>query len=118
VCNVDLLKWCNENDIMLIASGATPSEMYQLSLNGAKIIKFFPAMIGGPEMVKKIKGPFPEFELLATGGPNLSNLAAYYEAGVLGCGITADLGGAPVGTTVEEITAIAKKYMAIVAKYL
>ncbi|MCL8211453.1 KHG/KDPG aldolase [Mesoplasma sp. JKS002658] len=118
VCDVELLKWCNENDILLIASGATPSEMYKLSINGAKIIKFFPAMIGGPEMVKMIKNPFPEFELLATAGPNLSNLDAYYQAGVLGCGITADLGGAPVGTTVEEITTIAKKYMAIVAKYL
>lgn len=118
VCDVELLKWCNQNDVLLIASGATPTEMYQLHINGAKIIKFFPAMIGGPEMVKLIKNPFPEFQLLATAGPNLTNLDAYYQAGVLGCGITADLGGAPVGTSVEEISAIAKKYTTIVAKYL
>ncbi|ATZ20472.1 bifunctional 4-hydroxy-2-oxoglutarate aldolase/2-dehydro-3-deoxy-phosphogluconate aldolase [Mesoplasma lactucae] len=118
VCDVELLKWCNEQDVLLIASGATPTEMYNLQMGGAKIIKFFPAMIGGPEMVKLILNPFPQFNLLATAGPNQSNMDEYFKAGVLGCGITADLGGAPVGTSLEEITEIAKKYVAITAKYL
>lgn len=117
-CNLELLKWCNDKDILLIASGMTPTEMYELHKNGAEIIKLFPASFGGPKFAKMILNPFPMFKLLATAGPNKTNLDDFYQAGVFGCGITEDLGGAPIGTSIEEISIIAKKYVEIAKKYI
>lgn len=118
IADTELVKWSKKNDILCIAGGVTPTEMYALKQAGAELIKFFPATISGYEYIKFVKNPFPEIEVLATGGIDLSNIDKFIEAGVVGCGVTAELGGAPIGTSIEKITETAKEYVNKVKKFI
>lgn len=51
------------------------------------MVKLFPAELGGPAYAKSLKGPFPDVELIATGGVSLKTLRNYLEAGVEGFGL-------------------------------
>lgn len=118
ICDVELVKWSKERDILCMAGGVTPTEMYRLVEAGAEVVKFFPATISGFDYMKFVKNPFPNLKILATGGIDYSNIDKFIEAGAIGCGVTADLGGAPVGSKFEDIAKIAKKYVDKVSKYI
>ena len=54
---------------MPILGGAlTPTEIYASWELGADVVKIFPAECFGPASIKAIKAPFPEIELMPTGG--------------------------------------------------
>ncbi|AOG60991.1 2-keto-3-deoxygluconate-6-phosphate aldolase [Spiroplasma helicoides] len=111
VGDIEILKWCNEKDILFVAGAVTPTEMYNLHSNGAKLIKFFPANSMPMNYISIIHNPHPNFEFLATGGIDLSNIADFIKAGCVGCGVTADLGGASESIAYEDIVKIAKQYV-------
>ncbi|ASP28335.1 2-dehydro-3-deoxyphosphogluconate aldolase / (4S)-4-hydroxy-2-oxoglutarate aldolase [Spiroplasma corruscae] len=111
VSNIEILKWSNDNDILFVAGALTPTEMYNLHINGAKLIKFFPATSMPMNYIQLIHNPHPNFELLATGGIDYENVDKFIKAGCIGCGVTADLGGASESLDYEEIVNIARKYV-------
>ena len=75
-----------------IPGAFTPSEVYTAWAAGATFVKLFPAAAVGPSFVRELRGPFPETQLIATGGIDATNARRYLDAGAAAVGI----GGAMV----------------------
>lgn len=87
--NLDVLKWCNENNILHVPGVVTPTEMTAALNNGAKVVKIFPSeSIGGLKYIKSVSSVFP-LKFMPTGGISEANLEEYlsYEK-VCACGGT------------------------------
>lgn len=72
----------------------TPTELHRAGQLGAQTVKIFPVgPLGGPALIAALRGPFPEIGMVATGGVDLGDVAAYLDAGATAVG----LGGSLVG---------------------
>lgn len=95
----------------------TPTEIITAHDVGADAVKVFPAGVLGPEYIKSVKAPLSHVPLMAVGGVNEKNAAAYLAAGAIGLGI----GGNIVNKEWIEaeawakITALAKLYVEAIA---
>lgn len=70
----------------------TPSELMHAIEHGARVVKVFPCgNVGGPKYLKSLRAPFPQAQLIPTGGVNASNAADYIAAGAFALGVGADL---------------------------
>jgi 2-dehydro-3-deoxyphosphogluconate aldolase/(4S)-4-hydroxy-2-oxoglutarate aldolase len=91
----------------------TPTEIVKAWNAGADFVKVFPCgAMGGASYIKSIKAPFPDIELVPTGGVTLGTARSFIEAGAAAIGVGADLvdvkairAGAP-----ERITETARAY--------
>jgi len=78
---------------------------------GADIIKVFPGEAFGPAIIKAIKGPIPQAELMPTGGVSVDNAAEWIKAGAVALGVGGQLtAGAKTGDY-KSITEAAKKFV-------
>lgn len=78
---------------------------------GCDIIKLFPGDAFGPGMVKAIKGPVPQANIMPTGGVDVDNVADWIKAGVVAVGAGSSLTkGAKTGDF-DLITETAKKFV-------
>lgn len=118
VSNLEILKWSLENDILFVSGALTPSEMYTLFENGAKLIKFYPAIANPFDYIKLIKQPLPNLSILATGGINLENIIKFLDAGCLGCGVSDKLGNPDKDATIDDLTKIAEEYQNKIKSYI
>lgn len=66
-------------------------------------MKLFPGNLYSPAMIKAIKGPLPQANIMPTGGVSLSNLGEWIQAGAVAVGIGSDLTSEAVKT---ETTAL------------
>ena len=69
----------------------TPTEAFNAISAGAKILKLFPGSAVGPEYIKALKGPFPDIEIVPTGGVSLSNVKDWFKAGAVAVGMGSNL---------------------------
>src|SRR5665647_2845647 len=71
----------------------TPSGIILAENIGAKMIKFFPGNILGPEFMSAIKALFPDILFMPTGGVDLDkeNIADWFKAGVSAVGMGSKL---------------------------
>jgi len=60
---------------------ATATEVQRAYTTGCRWVKVFPASTLGPNWFRAIRGPFPDMNLLATGGVTLDAASAYLDAG-------------------------------------
>ena len=78
---------------------------------GADIIKVFPGELFGPQIIKSIRGPLPQAELMPTGGVSLDNAAEWIKAGAVALGAGSSLtAGAKTGDY-AKITETAKLFI-------
>ena len=49
---------------------------------GSDFVKVFPVSSLGPSHIRELRGPMREIELIATGGVDATNIAAYLEQAV------------------------------------
>jgi len=55
-------------------------------------VKVFPAgSVGGASYIKNLKGPFPQIDLIPTGGVSLKTAADFIKAGAVALGVGTDL---------------------------
>ena len=104
----------------LICPGAlTPTEVLPAWEAGADTVKVFPCgNVGGAKYIKALRGPFPQIELVPTGGVNLETVGDFLKAGACACGVGSELVD---DKTVREgrfdvIEERARQYQAAVAK--
>ncbi len=71
--------------------GYTPTEVQHLARIGVDVVKLFPGSLGGPALLRALRGPFPDLAYIPTGGVSPSNLAAWFEAGALAVGAGGEL---------------------------
>ena len=77
----------------VICPGAlTPTEVLTAWEAGADAVKIFPAgNVGGAKYIKALKGPFPQIEMIPTGGVNLDTIGDFLKAGSCACGVGGEL---------------------------
>ncbi len=74
----DLLAAANDSSLPLLPGVASASEAMQLGELGYTYLKFFPAgAAGGPDFLKSIGSPLPQFKFCPTGGVNIDNAKDY-----------------------------------------
>ena len=86
---------------------------------GADVVKIFPCgNVGGPKYIKALKGPFPQIEMIPTGGGNLETTGDFLKAGACAVAVGGELVDAKSVKEgkFEVIAERAKQYLAVVAK--
>jgi len=93
-----MIKVANRYQKPVVPGAMTPTEVKKAMEAGADIVKIFPASMFGPKIIKAIKGPIPQAELLPTGGVDHSNVKDWIDAGSFAVGAgSAIVGGAKEG---------------------
>lgn len=109
--NLDTVKLCNRYRIACMPGAMTIREVIECLESGADIIKIFPGELFGPKIIKSIKGPVPQAELMPTGGVTVENAAEWIKAGAVALGAGSSLtSGAKTGDY-EKITETAKLFI-------
>lgn len=103
-----------ELDMVSLPGAFTPTEAQNAHAAGADIVKLFPASVLGSGCIKALRAPLSQLSLMAVGGIDLDNMAAYLAAGACSVGIGSNIVSQ---TRVEEgdfeaIRALAKQYAA------
>ena len=103
---------------LAIPGALTPTELMNAQEQGASLVKIFPCgNVGGPKYVKSLKAPFPQAQLVPTGGVNAANAAEFIAAGAYALGVGADLVDAAAlrEGNLEKITSAARELVQAVA---
>src|SRR5436305_4047355 len=110
---------CKRYSKVICPGALTPTEVLTAWEAGADVVKIFPAgNVGGPKYIKALKGPFPQIEMIPTGGVNLETAGEFLKAGA--CAVA--VGGELVDPkSIKEgrfdvIQDRARQYLEIVAK--
>ena len=69
----------------------TPTEMLTAWEAGADMVKLFPASVGGPSLVRAIRAPLPQLEIVPVGGVNLESAADFIANGAAALGVGSSL---------------------------
>mgnify|MGYP001816016181 CR=1 FL=1 len=89
--NLETIKICKRYSIPVVPGAFTPTEAITAWEAGADMVKIFPASIGGPAIIKAIKGPLPQIKLVPVGGVNLDTTADFIRAGAAVVGVGGSL---------------------------
>jgi 2-dehydro-3-deoxyphosphogluconate aldolase/(4S)-4-hydroxy-2-oxoglutarate aldolase len=82
---------CNRYRIPVMPGVMTVKEIQEALELGVDIVKLFPGNLYSPSMIKAIKGPVPQANIMPTGGVSLDNLGEWIKAGAIAVGIGSDL---------------------------
>lgn len=78
--DVEVVKYCSENNIPVYPGAVTPTEIIQAMNLGLTTVKFFPANIyGGLKAISNLTGPFPNMKFVPTGGIDENNFMEYIQ---------------------------------------
>lgn len=115
--NIEMIKLCNRYKKIVIPGAMSVTEVIKAMEAGADIVKIFPATLFGPKIIKAIKGPVPQAQLLPTGGVNLNNIADWIKAGSFAVGAGSALtNGAKTGDY-DLVTKVAKEFIERIKSY-
>lgn len=115
-----LVRMASDAGLPILPGVVTPTEVQAALGLGLEAVKFFPASVmGGPQMLKALRGPFPAMKFVPTGGVNMDNLEAYLHLdNVLACGGTWMFGRGRVQTSdLEAVSQAARETMDFVAAF-
>lgn len=82
---------CNRYRIPVMPGVMTIQEIQSALELGVDIVKLFPGNLYSPSMIKAIKGPLPQANIMPTGGVSLANIGEWIQAGAIAVGIGSDL---------------------------
>ena len=71
----------------VIPGAYSPTEIALAWDSGATFVKVFPVSSLGPSHIRELRGPLRDIEMIATGGVDATNTAAYLEAGCVAVGV-------------------------------
>ncbi|RJG23068.1 bifunctional 2-keto-4-hydroxyglutarate aldolase/2-keto-3-deoxy-6-phosphogluconate aldolase [Paenibacillus thiaminolyticus] len=106
---------CNRYRVPVMPGTMTIKEMNEALELGADIVKLFPGNLYEPSVIKAIKGPLPQANIMPTGGVSLDNLGEWIKAGAVAVGIGSDLTNEAVKN--KDLSLIRKKAAAYVNAY-
>jgi 2-dehydro-3-deoxyphosphogluconate aldolase/(4S)-4-hydroxy-2-oxoglutarate aldolase len=89
--NLEVIALCNRYSVPVIPGCYTPTEMLTAWEAGADMIKLFPASVGGPSLIKAIRAPLPQLEIVPVGGVNLNTAAEFIRNGAAALGVGGSL---------------------------
>jgi 2-dehydro-3-deoxyphosphogluconate aldolase/(4S)-4-hydroxy-2-oxoglutarate aldolase len=85
--NPALVELCRRYSVPVMPGAYTPTEIVTAWECGADMVKVFPASVGGPALIKALKAPLPQIELVPVGGVNLDTAADFIRAGAAAVGV-------------------------------
>lgn len=83
----NVVRWAVERGLPMIPGAFTPTEVSTGWDAGAAAVKVFPASVGGPGLLKALRGPFGGIPLIPTGGVTAENAGAFLAAGAVAVGL-------------------------------
>ncbi|WP_110954036.1 bifunctional 2-keto-4-hydroxyglutarate aldolase/2-keto-3-deoxy-6-phosphogluconate aldolase [Massilibacillus massiliensis] len=96
--NLATIKLCNRYRVPCMPGTTTIEGVLTAMESGADIIKIFPGEIVGTKLIKAIKGPVPQAQMMPTGGVTVENLHEWLNAGCVAVGAGGSLtAGAKTG---------------------
>jgi 2-dehydro-3-deoxyphosphogluconate aldolase / (4S)-4-hydroxy-2-oxoglutarate aldolase len=110
----EVIASARELGVAVLPGAMTPTEVFSAWSLGGDVVKVFPASHGGgPSYLKALKGPFPQIDLLPTGGVNLDTIAGFIEAGAVAVGVGGELvlKSAIAAGAYDRITVLARQYV-------
>lgn len=109
----DVMRMCNRYAVLCMPGAMTIKEVAEGLEYGADIVKLFPGEALGPAMIRSIKGPLPQANLLPTGGVDVDTIEQWLKAGAAAVGVGGSL-IAPART--GDYAAITEKSRQLVEK--
>jgi 2-dehydro-3-deoxyphosphogluconate aldolase/(4S)-4-hydroxy-2-oxoglutarate aldolase len=111
---LEVIRAAQEHGLEPIPGALTPSEIMQAHRAGARLIKLFPATLGGPDYLRQVCAPLDMIHFIPTGGIDASNARAYIDAGAVAVGLGSSLvwnsfDGSPAA--VKDLTARVRRLM-------
>jgi Entner-Doudoroff aldolase len=76
-----VIEACRAAGVPILCGALTPTEAITAWELGADVIKIFPAEFFGPAYIKSLKAPFPQLQLLPTGGVTPETVGDFLKAG-------------------------------------
>lgn len=113
--NPQTVALCNRYRVPVMPGCMTIQEIQTALELGVDIVKLFPGNLYSPSMIKAIKGPLPQANIMPTGGVSLNNLAEWIQAGAVAVGIGSDLTSEAVKT--GDYSHVAKKAAQYIEAY-
>lgn len=107
----DTARLCNRYQIPYMPGVMTVRDVVRGLECGAELLKVFPGELMGPKVIKAIKGPIPQANLMPTGGVSIENVGDWIRAGAVAVGAGGSLIGKPEIDGYEKITERAEQFM-------
>lgn len=108
----DTVKMCNRYRVPIMPGLMTVADVQTALELGVDIIKLFPGNLFDPSIIKTIKGPLPQANLMPSGGVNVENLTDWIKAGAVAVSIGSDLTKEAVATgDMSSVRKQAERYM-------
>jgi 2-dehydro-3-deoxyphosphogluconate aldolase/(4S)-4-hydroxy-2-oxoglutarate aldolase len=90
--SASVLRAAASRGVLAIPGVLTPSEVMAAQEAGINLVKVFPCgSAGGPLHLKALHGPFPELQMIPTGGVTLANVGEYIASGAFALGVGSEL---------------------------
>ncbi len=89
--NHSMVALCRRYSIPVIPGCFSPTEMVSAWEAGADMVKLFPADIGGPRMIRAVRAPLPQLEIIPVGGVNLDTASEFIRMGAAALGVGSSL---------------------------
>ena len=112
--NVRTVELCNRYQVACIPGAMTIKEVVECMEAGGDIVKVFPGNLFGPSIIKAIKGPLPQAEIIPTGGVNAENAAQWIRAGAVAVGAGSDLTAGAKNGDYDSIVRIGRQFISAV----
>lgn len=81
------VEWCRKNDVTVCPGCFTATEIVTAWRAGADFVKVFPTSVGGPGLIKALRGPLPQVPMIATGGVSDKTAGEFIRAGAVALGV-------------------------------
>lgn len=82
---------CHRYRVPIMPGVVTLGEAQSALELGVDVIKLFPGNMFAPSIIKTLKGPMPQLNIMPTGGVNLNNIGDWFQSGAFAVGIGSDL---------------------------
>lgn len=83
-----VIDFCRAENKVICAGALTPTEVFEAWQAGADVVKVFPiSAMGGANYIKALKAPFPEIQIMPTGGLKAEDLDEFIKAGAIAIGV-------------------------------
>ncbi|MBP3043684.1 bifunctional 4-hydroxy-2-oxoglutarate aldolase/2-dehydro-3-deoxy-phosphogluconate aldolase [Arthrobacter sp. zg-ZUI227] len=91
--NTAIIEAAVRRGVAIYPGGLTPTELFNGWSAGATAVKVFPASVVGPGYVSALRGPFPNIQVVPSGGVGIDDAVAWVKAGALAVSVGGPLLG-------------------------
>lgn len=109
--NPEMIKLCNRYQVPSMPGAMTIKEIVEAMEAGADIIKIFPGNLFGPAIIKSVKGPIPQAQMMPTGGVSIENVKEWIDAGAVAVGAGSSLTNGSKTGDYAAVTATAREFL-------